>query len=115
MELEHLGHLPLNRQVRVKRGHGVLENHRHAVAANTVQVLGWHADQVLPLVQHLACGPSVNGEQAHHGQHGLTLARAAFAHNAQCLAAVQREVDSIDGADHAVGRLELHAQLFDFQ
>ena len=74
-----------------------------------------HADQVLPLVQHLAGGAAIDGQQAHHGQHGLAFARTALAHNAQGLAPVQREVDAVDGADHTVGSLKLHAQLFDFQ
>ncbi|MNR26510.1 hypothetical protein D3C85_1437270 [compost metagenome] len=111
MQLQHLGHLPLYRQVGVERGHRVLEDHRHAVAADAVELFRAHGQQVLAVVQRFAAGFAVLGQQAHHRQHALALAGAGFADNAQRLAGLQVEADAVDGADQTVGGLELHAEI----
>jgi hypothetical protein len=115
VQLQHLGHLALYRQIGVERGHRVLEDHRQPVAANAVELGRAHGQQVLALIQRLARGFAVTRQQAHHGQHGLALARAGFADDAQGLALFQLEADAVDGADHAVVGLELNAQITYFQ
>ena len=108
VQFQHLGHLALHREVRVERGHRILKDHGDAVAANAVEFGRRHAQHVLPLKAHLPRGLPVAGEQSHDGQHGLALARAALAHNAQSLASIQIEVNAVDRADDAVRCLELH-------
>jgi hypothetical protein len=76
---------------------------------------GGQRQQILAVVQRLAGGAAVARQQAHHGQHGLALARAAFAHDAQRLPAIQRKTDAVDGIHQAVLGLELHAEVFDFK
>ena len=72
MKLQHLGHLPLHREVGVKRGHGVLKDHGHSVAPNVVQRLGGKGQQIASLVQRFATGFPVAGQQPHQGEHALT-------------------------------------------
>ncbi len=80
-----------HRQVRVQRGHRVLEDHADAAAA--------HAAQLRPAACRQArrrrsarepLGAAVGRQQPDHGQHGLALAGARLAHDAQRLALVER-------------------------
>jgi hypothetical protein len=102
VQFQHLGHLPLHRQVGVERRHRVLEDHRDAVAADLVQFRAGIGQQVLALEQAWPrrgrcppAGPS--------GQHALALAGAALADDAEGLALVQREADAVDGGHLALG------------
>ena len=110
VKFQHLRHLAFDRQIGVERSHRVLKNHGHAVAANPVQRGCRQGQQVLPVKQRLTRGRAIDGQQAHHGQHGLALAGTAFTDDAQSLPTAQRKADVVDGGQHAIGRLKLNAQ-----
>ena len=66
------------RHGRIQRGHRLLEDHRHLLAAYLVEFLLGQADQFASF-EHDAAGlntPRLLGQQAHHGQGGDALAAA---------------------------------------
>src|SRR5262249_18712186 len=85
---DDLAHLP----ARVQRAVGVLEDHLHAPAQRD-QVAPLHAVDVLAVEQDLAGGRLLQPQDAAAGR---GLAAAALAHQAQRLAAADREVDAVD-------------------
>ena len=62
------------------------------------------------LEQDLAADARAGAEQAQGGQPGHALARARFAHQPDRLAALDREVDAVQGADDALAGVEIDGQ-----
>src|SRR5688500_15489249 len=102
MGLQHLGHLALDRQVRVQRGHRVLEDHGHLHAPDLVQLIDRQVQDLLALELHAAFSAAILGQQTHDRHEDLALARAGFADDAKRLAGLDREADVVDGADGAL-------------
>ena len=100
---------------RVQRGVRVLEDHLH-LAAEEAQLVALDAAEVAAVEEHLAGGGPVELED---GAAGRRLAAAAFADQAQRLAAADEEGDAVDRLhvgdlaleDDARGDREVHLQV----
>ncbi|MGX1154842.1 hypothetical protein RKD39_002420 [Streptomyces albogriseolus] len=111
---ERLGDLPAHRVVRRERRQRVLEDHRDLVAAELLHLLLGGGDQVAPLEDDLALdGGALGVVQTEDGQVGHGLAGARFAHDAEGLAALDVEGQSVDRLDDAVLGGEPHPQVAD--
>ncbi len=80
-----------------------------------VELAGAAAQDLLALELDAAGGPAVGGQQAHHRQEDLALARAGFADDAERLARLDREADLVDRLDRAVRRGEADVQIADLE
>ena len=101
---------------RVERRRRLLEDHRDPVAADLAHLLVRDLEQVPAVEQDLAgLDPPGVGHQAHDRQAGDALAAARFADQPHDLAAIDVEVDAVDGADDAVARVERGAQARDLE
>ncbi len=108
MHQQRLHDLPPNLHVGIQRGHGVLKNHRDAVAPYVAQGRRAGPQQIgIPedgLAGFYLCGR--HRQQSEHGVEGDRLAAARFAHDAQGLAALNGEGDAVHGASDAVARMK---------
>ena len=104
--LQHLVDLLAAGHDRVERRHRLLEDHRHARAAQLAQARFARGQDVLAFEQDLARGRLQRlGEQPHHGEGDHRLARARLAHQADDLAGIDGEAHLFDGMDAvAAGR-----------
>ena len=95
---DRLDDLVADRVGRVERGHRLLEDHRHAVAAQVPARAVALAAQI-PAVEHdLALDIRLSGRQkAHDGERGHALAAAGFADDAEGAPARDGEADAVDG------------------
>ena len=112
VDLEHLLDLATDVPDRVERRRRLLEDHADPVAADLAHVV----------VAELAAGPAPSnmisplddpaglGDQAHDRQAGHALAAARLADQAHDLAAVDVEVDAVDGPHEPVARVERRVQ-----
>src|SRR6202035_102417 len=93
---------------RIERGHRLLEHDGDLAGADLVHLVLAERDEVAALPQDLAALEAarrhVDELQYRARRHGLAAAR--LAHHAHGLAAVDVQVDAVDGADHAVIGLE---------
>ncbi len=88
---------------RVERGHGLLEDHRHVVAAQfAVLLLGQGCEVLAFELQGAAGHVSRLGQKTHDGEAGHGLAGTRLAHDRQDLALVHVEAHVFDGADDAL-------------
>ena len=112
---QHFGHLRADGHVRCQRGERVLEDHGHARAANFVQLLTRQAGEFLTVKLDRALDNAVGGREAHRGQHGLALARAALADEAKALACPDAEGQLLHSLDEPILRLEGDRQVADIK
>ncbi|GAA3040711.1 hypothetical protein GCM10020000_19110 [Streptomyces olivoverticillatus] len=91
-----LGDLFADRVVGVQAGERVLEDHRHAAAAQPAQLALGQAGQ-LAAVEGDGAGDLRAGVQAHHREGGHGLAGAGLADDAEGLPAVHREGEGVHG------------------
>ena len=111
---ERLGQLPAHRVVRRQGRQRVLEDHRHLVAAELLQLLLGGGDEFLAVEDDLAVdGGGARVVQAQDRQVGDGLPGAGLAHDAQGLAALDVEGEAVDRLDDAVLGGELHPQVTD--
>src|SRR5580765_6589571 len=97
---------------RVQRGHRILKDHRHLVAANVLELVLVHLEDVSTLVEHLpAEGRIAVSREAEQRHRRNTLPRAGLSHDAEHLAALQLEADTVDRVDHTVFRVELDLEV----
>jgi hypothetical protein len=92
---EELGDLIAHAQVRGERGHGVLENHGQARAADAIEHRGLGADELVGLEARAAARRAAGREQSHDRKKGLALARARLAHDADAFAALDASEKSL--------------------
>ena len=115
MAHQHLDDLLADRVARIERGHRLLEDHRHAVAAQVAQLAVRQIEQADAVEGHGAghFGARLR-QQAHHGERRHALAAAGLADQPERRAARDREVDAVDrdGAPPAIA-VKHHAQVFD--
>ncbi len=99
VEDERLGHLLPDRVQRVQRGHRLLEDDAHRIAAHLADRRIVCGDEVLPLEEQAARGMRGCriGQELHHREGGDGFARAALADDGERLAAVDVERDAVDG------------------
>ena len=112
---QHLGHLARDPQVGIERGHRVLEDHRQADAADSVQLARRQVQELLAAKARAAGADAVAGEQAHDREEGLGLARAGLADHPHALAGLDGAADLADRSHLALGRGEAGGQIGDFQ
>ena len=116
----HVGELIADRVGRIERGHRLLEDHRHAVAA---QPRGGAAGQVLAVEDEAAgAAGGIARREPHQRERGHRLAAAGLADDAERLPAlglkrhaahrVQGAVGRRDVDDEAVHIEERHVRLF---
>ena len=79
LNLEDLGHLPLDRQIRVQRGHWILKDHRNPVATDPVQLVRRQAQQIASFEVRRASCVAASGQQSEDCKHALALPRATLA------------------------------------
>ena len=101
----------------IERGHRLLENHRHAVATQVLQLRLGQADQFAPFKPDGACGdaPRWVGDQTHDGERRYALAAAGLAHDGQGAPSVHRKTHSVHCRKFAVVGAEQGAQALHFQ
>ena len=102
-----------DREGRVERGHRLLEDHRHGVAAQVLHVACRGTDQLAALEADRAAAdaPGRIGHQAHDRERGHALAAARLADDGERLARLDREADAVDGREFAVVGAEMGAQI----
>ena len=101
--LQHQRHLRADRQVGIQRGHRVLEDHRHARAADLAHARRFrHADQLFALEGDAPFDPAVLSQQAHQRHRRLGLAGAGLADDAEHFARLRH--GKTGRAPHAPGR-----------
>ena len=116
MAVQHLHYLLAHRHHGIEAGHRVLEDHRHFVAADTLDLRRPHLQHVLTMEHHSALYHLARiGEQVHQRQGQGGLAATALPHDAQHLARLQGEAHAVDRLDSAFFRGELNPQVRDFQ
>ncbi|MNV03149.1 hypothetical protein D3C71_934020 [compost metagenome] len=115
-----LGKLVADRHDRVKRGHGLLEDHGYLVATDPPQrrLLQFEEIHFLALARHepgraRRDAPARALDEAQDGQGRHRLARAGLSHQRDGLAAADGEVQRLDGAIGLAARAEFHAQALD--
>ena len=110
-----LGHLPAHRQDRVQRAHRLLEDHRHAVAAQIAQLAFRRLQQVAPAEQDVSrCGAhGPRRQQPHQGQRRQALAATAFADDGQRLARLHVEAQLAHQRVEAVTATHLEPEAVD--
>ncbi len=117
MQRDHLGDLVAHGVDRVQRGHRLLEDDGDLAGADLVHLGLLERDQVPALPQDLAgleaARRHVDELQHRARRHGLAAAR--LAHHAQGLAAIDVQVDAVDGTHHPVLGLEPGFQTADVQ
>ena len=113
VDLEHLGDLVADLHHRIERGHRLLEDHRHALAAQAAQLRLRFGEQVLALsrISPSTGFSSLRGIEAHDRVRRHRFAGAGFADHADDLAAPDREGDALDGegAVRALGQADRQA------
>ena len=112
---EHLRDLIAHGVDRVEGGHGLLENHGDAVAADVAHLGRRQGEKILPLEADAAAGDAAGRllDQTHDGQGGHALAAPAFAHDAEGLAALHPEADVVHGLGHPIEGDEVGLEVLD--
>ena len=103
---QHLGELPADPKIGVEGGHRVLEDHRDLLGADAIEFAFWQVEDLAAVIADAAAGTTVLGQQTHQGEHGLALAGAGFADDAEGLAGFHREADAVDRIDNTVEGVE---------
>ncbi len=106
--LDAFGHLAFDRQHRVQRGDGVLEDHRHVAAAHAAHLSFGQLQQVAAHELDAAGDGGVvhHAHETEDGQGADALAATRLAHEADHLAGGDGEGDAVDGVDHPLLALE---------
>src|ERR1700716_407255 len=113
MELQRLDELLADAIDRIEAARRILKDHGDARAAHRFKHAGRRAHEVATLEQDLAADTGTDAEQAERGEPGHALARARFAHQPDRLAALNRQVDAVQGADDALAGVEIDGQATD--
>ena len=116
VDLERLDDLEADGVARVQAGHRVLEDHRDVAAGDAAALAGAEFQQVLTVEAQQVGGDAAGRlHQAHQRQHGHALAGAGFADDAEQLAALDVQVQALDGGKGAVLRAELDGEVADLE
>jgi len=100
----------------IERRHRLLEDHRHARAAQLAQPVLAGRQDVLALQENLARGRlQCLGEQAHHREGDHRLARTGFAHETDDLAGIDGEAHLFDGMHPVAALGQGDAEVADFE
>ena len=113
---ENLAHLLADREHRIERRHGVLEDHGDVRAPELAQLVVGRVEDLGALVaDRSGLGRRGAGEEPHDGpgQHGLP--GAGLAHDAQRLALLELERHALDGTQRAAAGGEGDLEVVDLQ
>ena len=114
--LDRLDDLVAHRVGGIERGHRLLEDHGEPRAAHVADGVGVEGQKIAALEADLALHRGVlRRQQAHDGKRRHALAAARFADQSQGAAALQRQVDAVDGAHRAVVGGEGNGKLAQFE
>ena len=102
---------------RVERCHGLLEDHRHAVATQVLHVVFRQANQFPTFKSYRtrSYSPVGFGKQAHDRQRSDTFAASRFTDDRQCLSGVHCEVHLLEDGDLAIVGSEHRRQTADLK
>ena len=113
---QNLGDLPLDVQDRVERGHGVLEDHDHAVAPDVLQLPRRQPREVAALEQDApGRDASRRVDELDDGAARHRLPRAGFPDQRERFARPHVEADAADGMHGPAPRGNLDAEVLDGQ
>src|SRR6185437_12340384 len=116
MAQERLLELIADRVGRIERGHRLLEDHRHAVAADVFHAPRGEPEEIGAGEGEAACRAlRPLRQEVHDGERGQRLAAAGFADDAEGLAARHREADLADGVEDAVGERDFDVERLDLE
>src|SRR5207248_9548074 len=116
VQANRLAELVTDLRDRVQARHRVLEDHGDLVAADLAQPLRRRRQEVLALPERGAGGHRrALRVQPHDREAGDALPRAGLADDAERLALVDRERDTVDRTHDAVVRPEVRLQVVDFE
>ena len=117
VQAQALGDLLADGVHRVQAGHRLLEDDRDLLGADLLHLFGAQRHQVAAFPQHLAGDDLARRhvDQLQHRLGGDALAAARFADHAHRLAAVDGDVDAVDGMQPAVVGLEVGLQALDLE
>src|SRR5581483_5488694 len=117
MVSQHLGDLAAHGEERVERGHRILEDDRHLLAADPPRPLqAGPADERPALPADVAAGHAPGRlEQAEDGERRDALPRARLPDQAERLPAVDGEGDAPDRLDDPAPRVEAHLGVVDLE
>ena len=114
---DSLANLVPDREHRVERGHGLLEDHGDAIATNSAHLGCGQLHQIAPFEHDLATddAPRWIRHQAQQRERGDGFAAARFAHQGQRFAGVDAEAHAIDRARDAGPGEEVGSQIANLQ
>ena len=117
MQPDHLADLVADRQHRVQRRHGVLEDHGYFLAADLSHLLFAQILNVFSVQPDFSAGDDAGRirNQTNDGKCRGRFSCAGFADQTQRLATVQRQADAVDGFDGFVVCLIPDHKVLDFQ
>ena len=107
--------LPADPVDRVEGGHRVLEDHRDLAATDLAHLVLADPGHVLALEHHLAADDPARPLQPHDAQRGHRLTAPGFADDAEGLARIQLERNSIDRLDQPVFGRKDRVQVLDLE
>ena len=102
---------------RVQRGHGLLEHHGDLVAADPPHLLVRQLEEITPAVKHLALRHPAGRrrDQPHDRERRDALAAPRLAHEPQCLARLDGEIQPVHRRKLAVRGDEGCVEILDFE
>ena len=104
-----------NAENRVKTACRLLEDHGHLIPAQLDHLRLAQLGQIAALEENLArYDLAGRAQQAHDRQGGHALAAPRFTYQAQHLAAVNGEIDAVDGLNHPILGVEVGFEAIDF-
>ncbi|QNQ99423.1 hypothetical protein BGI51_18175 [Pseudomonas oryzihabitans] len=109
---QHLGELVADAVGRIEGGHGFLEYHRQAIAAQVAHALFAQGQEVV-LAQRQArrLAPGLARQQIHQRQGGERLAAAGLAHQAEHFAPLHLQVQAAHGVQGVIPQGDIDAQV----
>src|SRR4030095_9088855 len=101
----------------IQRRLRILQDHRHATAANAAHLGFALRDEVVALEEHLPLddAPGRLRQEAHEREARHRLAAARFADEPERLALAQGEAHAVDGPDYAPARVEVRPKTPDVE
>ena len=116
MDPQRFSDLPAGAVYGVEGGHRVLEDHRDLGSSDVFHLILGEPGHVTALEPNRTAGdPARTGQQPHDRQSGHRLARARLTDDAQGLAGVDVEGDSVDGPHHAVFQGQIGVHIFELE
>ena len=114
---QRVGDLVAHREHRVQRAHRLLEHHGDAPAAQGAHLGVALVEDVAALEQHAAARDLAGrvGDQAHDRLGRHRLAGTRFAHQAEGLAALDREGHAVDRREIAAAQVKAHREIVELE